>query len=152
MSGSQSSILMKGGTCAAEPGSWDQNPTGFHFSAHFVIKQGKNIWLPFVDCFFLYLSCQNHYKIGGKLSETEATLNLLHLTDWQTVHLQIWSLSPLSVQQENPIWLLLSLLKRCTGSASLNLTKRIPVHDEYNGWVVGFYSCCLTVSDFPRAF
>lgn len=58
-----------------------QNPAGFHFSAHFVINQGKNIWLPVVDYFFLYLSCQNHYKIGGKPSETEATLNLPHLMD-----------------------------------------------------------------------
>lgn len=66
-SGGQSSIPRRGDTCAAGTGSrapWVSLPS-----------KNKNIWLP------------SHYKIGGKLSETEVTFYLPHLTDQHTVHM-----------------------------------------------------------------
>lgn len=77
-------------------------PHGFPLlcaSAHLVIKQGQKHLASF--CRFVFsLSRQNHYKIGGKLSEIDVTLNLPHLTDQHSVHTyylswwgQVWRLS-----------------------------------------------------------
>lgn len=86
MSGSQSSIPVKGGTYTAEPRSCTK-PHRFPFLCPLYYQAGQKYLASFCILFFFPLSCQNHYKIGGKLSETEDTLNLPHLRDGHTTYM-----------------------------------------------------------------